>query len=577
MSRRWWPQPAAGQVVTGSVAFGDIIQISHVDGDVTVISPDRPPYRVSAADSAPAPVSVVKARSQPSRLLLAHHQVVPFTGRKRTLDALAEWMRGGEPVAARLVHGAGGQGKTRLAAEVTAQCAAAGWAVWKVTHTPTPVSGVVTVSRAELPGAAVLAVVDYADRWPASALLALLTQLRDLHARAGTRVRVLMLARSDGYWWPAVANRAEGDLDVDTDQMALPPLAADSDDDRSGLFTAAADRFATAMELTPPAGGWPVPQLTAPSYGQVLAVHMTALAAVHAYRHHQAPPTDPGAVSAYLLRREQAHWQHLHTRAEAPLRTPPEMMHRTVLAATLTGSQPRAVARHALNCAGFTDTTQAADQIIDDHTICYPPTDTRTVFAPLHPDRLGEDLIALTTPGHTNNSRLERDWAPDAVTGMITNAPSSAWGATAITVLVETARRWPHVATGVLYPLVRQHPEQVIAAGGSTVTRLAGIPGIDPAVLQALEPLLPADRHIDLDIAAAAITTTLTAHRLAHTTNPAEQAELHAEHAYRLANAGRRQEALPPAEEAVAIRRRLAEANPAAYLPDLATSLNNLG
>ncbi|MFY1621570.1 tetratricopeptide repeat protein [Micromonospora sp. WMMD735] len=575
MSRRWWPQPAAGQMVTGSVVFGDIIQISHVDGDVTVISPDRPPYRVSAADSAPAPVSVPKARSQPSRLLLAHHQVVPFTGRERTLDALAEWIRGGEPVAARLVHGAGGQGKTRLAAEVTVQCAAAGWAVWKVTHTPTPVSGAVPVSRVELPGTAVLAVVDYADRWPASALLALLTQLRDLHARAGARVRVLMLARSDGYWWPAVANRAEGDLDIDTDQMALPPLAADSDDDRSTLFTTAADRFATAMELTPPAGGWPVPQLTAPSYGQVLAVHMTALAAVDAYRHHQAPPTDPGAVSAYLLRREQAHWQHLHTRAEAPLRTPPEMMHRTVLAATLTGSQPRAAARHALNCAGFTDTTQAADQIIDDHTICYPPTDTRTVFAPLHPDRLGEDLIALTTPGH--DSRLERDWAPDAITGMIADAPPTGWGATAVTVLVETARRWPHVANSVLYPLVREHPEQVIAAGGATVTRLAGIPSIDPAVLQALESLLPAYRHIDFDIAAAAITTTLTAHRLAHTTNPAEQADLHANHAYRLANAGRRQEALAPAEEAVAIRRRLAEANPAAYLPDLAAAVGNLG
>ncbi|WP_198166860.1 hypothetical protein, partial [Micromonospora rifamycinica] len=32
-------------------------------------------------------------------------------------------------------------------------------------------------------------------------------------------------------------------------------------------------------------------------------------------------------------------------------------------------------------------------------------------------------------------------------------------------------------------------------------------------------------------------------------------------------------EALVPSEEAVSIRRRLAEANPAAYLPDLAMSL----
>jgi tetratricopeptide (TPR) repeat protein len=43
-----------------------------------------------------------------------------------------------------------------------------------------------------------------------------------------------------------------------------------------------------------------------------------------------------------------------------------------------------------------------------------------------------------------------------------------------------------------------------------------------------------------------------------------------------LSNLGRRDEALPPTEEAVTLRRELAAANPA-YLPDLAMSLNNLG
>ncbi|GLZ09532.1 hypothetical protein Acsp03_69980 [Actinomadura sp. NBRC 104412] len=40
---------------------------------------------------------------------------------------------------------------------------------------------------------------------------------------------------------------------------------------------------------------------------------------------------------------------------------------------------------------------------------------------------------------------------------------------------------------------------------------------------------------------------------------------------------GDRQAALEPTREAVKIYRRLAEAEPAAYLPDLAASLNNLG
>lgn len=39
---------------------------------------------------------------------------------------------------------------------------------------------------------------------------------------------------------------------------------------------------------------------------------------------------------------------------------------------------------------------------------------------------------------------------------------------------------------------------------------------------------------------------------------------------------GQPQQALAPAQEAVTIRRRLAEANPDAHLPNLATSLTNL-
>ena len=48
----------------------------------------------------------------------------------------------------------------------------------------------------------------------------------------------------------------------------------------------------------------------------------------------------------------------------------------------------------------------------------------------------------------------------------------------------------------------------------------------------------------------------------------------------RLSETGNRREALGPAQEAVDIRRVLADpesGNPAAYLPDLASSLNNLG
>ena len=44
----------------------------------------------------------------------------------------------------------------------------------------------------------------------------------------------------------------------------------------------------------------------------------------------------------------------------------------------------------------------------------------------------------------------------------------------------------------------------------------------------------------------------------------------------RYSELGRREDALPPTEEAVTLRRELAATNPA-FLPDLARALNNLG
>ena len=44
-----------------------------------------------------------------------------------------------------------------------------------------------------------------------------------------------------------------------------------------------------------------------------------------------------------------------------------------------------------------------------------------------------------------------------------------------------------------------------------------------------------------------------------------------------LSNLGRREDALAASQEAVDIRRRLAQSRPDAFLPDLASSLNNLG
>ncbi|MEV4847449.1 tetratricopeptide repeat protein [Micromonospora matsumotoense] len=554
--------------------FGDVIMVSGVGGDVTITTA-RPPYRVEAFPTVVETVDAEQARQRPSQLLLAQHRVVPFVGRDGDLAEVAQWMGRPGGVLVRLLHAAGGQGKTRLAGHVADACAKSGWTVWRVLHEPEFTVGY----RMDLPaGAGLLVVVDYADRWPVSHLQSLLTHLKSMNVQAGVTVRVLLLARSTMAWWPALRSRLRSDHQVEATSQPLPPLGEQVD--RGVLFRQARDRFATAMGVADADQLRPPPNLADDVFGQVLSVHMAALVAVDAHRRNTTAPTDPHALSSYLLDRERDHWYALHHRPVEPRQTPPEMMGRTVYLATLTAAVPRATATALLHRVGLT--APAATTIIDDHRLCYPPEDHRTVFQALQPDRLGEDLIALSTPGHGHTGDEDGwdsdDWAVTAAGQLLRfDAEPPPWAAHAVTVLVETARRWDHVATDVLYPVLRSHPRLALAAGGTTITRLATIPGIDPDVLAAIDAVLPTHRHVDLDIAAAAITTALTPHRLAATTDPAEHARLHTIHARRLANAGLRDRALPLAEESAGIYRRLAGANPAAYLPALASSLNDLG
>ncbi|MEU0822973.1 hypothetical protein [Streptomyces mirabilis] len=72
-------------------------------------------------------------RDQPSQLLSAQHQVVPFTGRGADLARLEDWRDSDGSVAAvTLLHAPGGQGKTRLAARLAENTATrTGWKVWQ--------------------------------------------------------------------------------------------------------------------------------------------------------------------------------------------------------------------------------------------------------------------------------------------------------------------------------------------------------------------------------------------------------------------------------------------------------------
>lgn len=521
----------------------------------------------------------------PSRMLNARFAVVDFTGRHNELAELRYWRREAPRLAARWLHGPGGTGKTRLAAEFAVESAAAGWKVITATHGPGTVLPPPGSQDLRVDGAVgLLMIVDYADRWPHSHLTWLFSNAL-LH-QIEVPVRILLLGRTADAWprlRGALANQQAG-----TSSQEVAPLP-DGDSHRLEMFTAARNSFARGYRIGDPTEVELPDALDDPEMGLTLALHMAALVAVDGHVTGHRPPRDMAGLTIYLLDREHQHWANLYgdpthnIDPQTGYRTPPEVMNQAVFTAALTGSLA-----HQVGAAALRRVRLPADpeQVLIDHAVCYPSaTDVPdVVLEPLYPDRLAEDFLALTMLGHAADYPAQ-PWAADTATALLTdgrdcsaNAQAAAgYLARSITVLAATTDRWPHVGRTCLYPLLRRDPQLAVTAGSGALNALAAVREVDLAVLEAVDAVLPPGRHVDLDAGAADITARLLPHRLAVATNPAAHTLLLGTHGLRLANAGRYDEAAAVAEDVAGRYRRLAEANPATYLPDLAMALSNLG
>jgi tetratricopeptide (TPR) repeat protein len=554
-----------------------------------------------------------------SRLLAPKYQVVPFDARREAgLRTMVAWRDSSVKLGVMLIRGPGGQGKTRFAQEFAARSATRGWQVARGRHISDPVKETAP-NEADSAARGRLIVVDYADRWPVKDLRRMFAD-RFLSSEE-TPVRVLMLARTAGTWWRSLNGYLE-DFDPFVDEGSLPPLAGPTSADRTAVFAGARDSFAKALGV----GGAdlirPPDRLGDPLFGMALSLHMAALAAVDAHARGQAPPADPGELSRYLMRREYAHWERMRDSDRITIQAP--LMAKVAFTATLIRPLRIPAAREVLVDVDLAGTAADAATVLADHETCYPPTQVDTTLEPLYPDRFGEDFVALHLPDPADTSDstnaayahllrgLLRSEAVDADT---TRPALPAYAGQAVTLLIDAASRWPHVADQ-LYALLRRRPELGFAAG-SNLARLAEIPDVDLGVLEALEASLPHSRH-DLDLAAAAIAGRLSKHRLPASAEP-KRAELYVELAslygaarlyeealvaaqnaveinrrlgtahepglataltslaVRLKDRGRPKQALTAAEEAVAIYRRLADADLAAHGPSLASALNDLG
>jgi tetratricopeptide (TPR) repeat protein len=578
------PPPGGHQAVRVESGFG----YGVIGADIHVFGDAVPLYLLENWRPEPE-ADPAYLRELPSRMLNARFAVVEFTGRREELADLSRWRDDGPRLSARWLHAPGGQGKTRLAARFARESLGDGWKIVTATHGPGSVLPPPGSQDLRLDGATGLVlIIDYADRWPLTHLAWLFSNAL-LHQSA-VRTRVLLLGRSADAW-PAV-RASLANHQAATSTQPLGPLPGSEDGSQAGprleMFTAARDSFAARYGAPVAAIGPPGP-LADPDFGLTLAVHIAALVAVDAHLAGRSPPRDLAGLTIYLLDREHLHWERLYgdaghelNPAERTYATPPETMNQTVFTAVLTGTLERLTGLTAVQTV-LTAAPQPqtpAGRVIADHTICYPAADSTrdTVLEPLYPDRLAEDFLALTMPGHAADYPA-RPWAAATASIVLSrsaDATAPAWAPRALTFLATAAGRWPHLGPSYLYPLLLGDPQLAVTAGSAALTALAAIPAVDPAVLAAVDAHFPPDRHTDLDPGIAAVTARLIPHRLAATDDPARRADLYATLARRQSRAGRYPEALAAAEQEVEIARRLALTS-AAREPALAAALSNLG
>jgi len=261
LGRLWRAGPE--QKIVGTVVYGPVTMVSGVRGDARIEHGRRPLYRVEPGALPLRTITTSEARQQPSLLLNAQYEQVEFRGRSRVLDEMRNWLVSpARPASVLLLHGPGGQGKSRLGAHFVRLSQREGWAVAQVHHGEDPALSRVPLGAATgrpATGAhrGLLLVVDYAERWPGPDLI---TFLRDC-TEQGT-VRVLLIARPAGKWWFNLAQRLRR-LGLSAERISLAPLTDEVGSHE--LYSEASAYFARALDVRDRRAG---PDLTGPEPGR---------------------------------------------------------------------------------------------------------------------------------------------------------------------------------------------------------------------------------------------------------------------------------------------------------------------
>ncbi|MFY1681418.1 hypothetical protein ACN265_07815 [Micromonospora sp. WMMD730] len=496
-------------------------------------------------------------------LLHPGQAVVDFIGRGWVLRQLESWATDPDAVTVRLLTGAGGVGKTRLAREFAGRLP--GWRCEWI-HAGAEEQTAALITSGGVPSR-LLVVVDYAETRDRAGVAALVCA-----AQRAAGVRVLLIARGAGLWWETLSAAYPQQaqlLDALTGRSQVVELPARIEESEPDEIVALAARdFAAHL-------GLPVPAVEArdrPADTPVLRLHAEALLTVLDGK----PRHGRYDVLTEVLGHEARYWRSAARRAgllaaddpasDALLRqvagvaallgadAPDEVAGLVRRVPALVAAEPERVARYAAWLADL-----------------YPTADG-TGLGVVQPDLLAEALAV----------RVLRDY-PAADRARVFTGLTVAQAVRALTVLGR-ARTHQTDAVALIEVALAVDVPRMVEAVVQVGVQFPGVftPGAVRLLADAdieLEWARPVAARvpypsIELGRLALALTTRIVA-GFAPDTPPHVRALWMDEHAIRLAEIGRRSEALINGQEAVNLYQELSTTNRDAYLPNLAASLNN--
>ncbi len=557
-----------------------------------------------------------------SQLLRAEEALLPFDpARQPDVDSLNAWLDDERwPQAVRLITGAGGQGKTRLALELCWQRQAGGWYTGffdsdlEVNRMAASWQALRNLNQP------LLIVIDYAETRQAAFLALLKASLQNLGDQP---VRILLLARDGGEWWDNLPSKdpfCEGLLSghATSGPFRLPPLY-EAEPDKREAYNKALHAFANALDVPAPDI---VPDLLGEHFGRPLYIQMAALLALYG----EVPTTAQGLTKA-LLNHERRYWLGLLSQFNWP---EPERRAEQLLAlSTLAGgfATPKAAEPYWNKAKGAVLRPAEFNSLFRALAMLYPGTQG---LQALRPDLLGEALVAQA---------LLRPGADTLLDAVLDNTATRSIRRNSLTVLarLSTQRRdLGETLVDVISRHLRHCYEDMVGVSTETSSRLpalaelafARLSSIDKSqVAGLLAPLLteesvqlaelsclvteylveksrdrfkkkPGNLDRMADYARALGTYALNLSRIGRYQQSCaaglkvlvlfrklvgkypdrfgpNYATSLSNYANDLSEAGQYEEALEHSRQALEIRRRLSQKNPDRFEPDYATSLSN--